>query len=429
MDDSLEVWFNNVHVAELTSDGPGGGASLTYTSQTLKDFGPGFPLLSVRLPIRLEMYPATQTRAFIDGLLPEDHVRALLADRARVASDDTFGLLRAYGLDCAGAIQIVNSDSSDTSRTPGVRWLTGDELADVVSDLPSAPLGISAGPGVRSSLGGLQGKLVVVVDGNRIGIPLNGQASTHILKPARLTEKGQERWPGIAQLETMGLRLIKAAGDAGVSVRASDARVIDISGRFGLLATRFDRKNVKSGLIQRIHQEDFAQALGIKEKYQQDNLTAPRLLDFANMLKTNATTPAVALTQLLEMVTINAAIGNCDMHARNLALLLDNGKIGLTPAYDVVPTAVWRDHDRELSLRVGGEAFLDDLRGEHLLTEATSWGMRRPLVKRIINRTLSALEEVLPTVRQAAVIESWDHPLLDSVVTDSLSRIESLRVI
>ncbi|MDJ0312710.1 HipA domain-containing protein [Arthrobacter sp. H35-D1] len=429
MGDTLEVWFNNVHVAELTSDGPGGGASLTYASQALKDFGPGFPLLSVRLPVRLEMYPATQTRAFLEGLLPEDQIRAQFANAARVSTDNTFELLRAYGLDCAGAIQIVTPDSADTSRTPGVRWLSSDELAEVVSDLPSAPLGISAAPGVRSSLGGLQGKLVVVVEGDRIGIPLNGQASTHILKPARLTEKGQERWPGIAQLETMGLRLIKAVGDAGGSVRASDARVIDISGRSGLLATRFDRKKDESGLLQRIHQEDFAQALGIKEKYQQDDLTAPRLLDFATLLRVNATTPAVALTQLLETVTLNAAIGNCDMHARNLALLLDNGIIGQTPAYDVVPTAVWPDHNRELSLRVGGEAFLDDLRGEHLLAEATSWGMRRPLAKRIINRALSTLEEALPTVRQAAIVEDWDHPLLDSVVDDSLVRIESLQVL
>ncbi|WP_315913997.1 HipA domain-containing protein [Arthrobacter sp. lap29] len=428
MADSLEVWFNNAHVADLTSDGPGGGAALTYTAHALKDFGVGFPLLSVRMPVRLEMYPATQTRAFLDGLLPEDHIRAQFANEARVSTDDTFGLLRAYGLDCAGAIQVTDPEVPDHAREPGIRWLDENEFAVVVSDLPSAPLGISADPGVRSSLGGLQGKLVVVVDGDRIGIPLNGQASTHILKPARLTEKGLERWPGIAQLETMGLRLIKAASEAGVSVTASDARVIDISGRLGLLANRFDRKKDKSGLVQRIHQEDLAQALGIKQKYQLDSHTAPRLTDIANLLRVHATAPASAVNQLLEMVTLNAAIGNCDMHARNLALLLDNGKIGLTPAYDVVPTAVWPDHDRELSLRVGGEAFLDDLRGEDLLAEATSWGMRRPLSKRIINRSLTALEVALPAVRQAAIAEGWDHPLLDSVVAGSLIRIENLRV-
>ena len=427
MGDTLEIRIGSVHMAALTSDGPGGGAALTYTAQALQEFGLGFPLLSVRLPVRVEMYPATQTRAFLDGLLPEDHVRALLANRARVANGDTFGLLRAYGLDCAGAIQVIDPEAPHHTREPGIRWLDETELADVVADLPSAPLGISADPGVRSSLGGLQGKLVVVVDGDRVGIPLNGQASTHILKPARLTEKGLELWPGIAQLENMGLRLIKAVNDTGVSVTASDASVIDISGRAGLLATRFDRNRDESGQVQRIHQEDFAQALGIKQKYQLDSRTAPRLLDIANLLRIHATTPALAVNQLLEMVTLNAAIGNCDMHSRNLALLLDNGQIGLTPAYDVVPTAVWPDHDRELSLRVGGEAFLDDLRGEDLLAEATSWGMRSPLAKRIISRSLSALEGALPTVRQSARLEGWDHPLLDSVVAGSLDRIERLR--
>ncbi|PYH02066.1 hypothetical protein CVV67_01070 [Arthrobacter stackebrandtii] len=74
------------------------------------------------------MYPANRNRAFIDGLLPEGHVRVLLADRARVAADDTFGLLRANGMGCAGAVQ-----------GGGVRGLTDTELADAVDDLPSAP--------------------------------------------------------------------------------------------------------------------------------------------------------------------------------------------------------------------------------------------------------------------------------------------------
>lgn len=428
MDDTLDVWLGGVRVAVLASDGPGGGAALTYTPQALEEFGAGFPLLSVRLPVSSKMYPATATRTFIDGLLPEDHVRAQLADRARVATEDTFGLLRAYGLDCAGAIQVLDVRTGVGARRGRVHWLDESELAAAVSDLPSAPLGVSVDPGVRSSLGGLQGKLVVVVEGPRLGLPLDGYASTHILKPARLTEKGLERWPGIAQLETMGLRLIQAIRKDGVTVTAPDAHVIDISGRPAILVKRFDRFVGAAGHVERIHQEDIAQALGIKEKYQRDDLTRPRLVDVAELLTNHATTPAQSLIELLEMTTINAAIGNCDMHARNLALLHKDKKISLTPAYDVVPTAVWPDHDRELSLRVGGEAFLDDLRGEHLLAEATSWGMRRPVAKRIINRTLLAVEKGLPVVRQEAIDGKWDHPLLDSVVAQSLARIEILRI-
>ena len=427
MSDVLDVWLNGLRVAFLTSDGPGGGASLTYTAESIERWGTGFPLLSVRLPVSEDMYPATKTRTFIDGLLPEDHVRALLANRARVATGDTFGLLRAYGLDCAGAVQVLEPGTSAT-KGGEVRWLTDIELADAVTDLPSAPLGISVDPGVRSSLGGLQGKMVVVIEGDRLGLPLNGQPSTHILKPARLTEKGEERWPGIAQLETFGLRLIQSANKAGLSVMAPDSRVIDISGRQAILVKRFDRVVDAAGLTRRIHQEDFAQALGIKEKYQRDPLSPPRLIDIAKLLANQATTPAQSLIELLEMVTINAVLGNCDMHARNLALLHTNGRIGLTPAYDVVPTAVWPDHERELALRIGGEPFLDDLRGDNLLEEALSWGMRRPVAKRIIKRTLDALTQSLPIVRQAAIDESWDHPTLGDAVTGALARIALLRL-
>lgn len=120
MSETLEVWFNQSHVATLISDGPGGGASLTYTTEAVKEYGPLYPLLSVRLPVAEQMYPATKTREFLDGLLPEDSVREQLANRARIATDDTFGMLRAYGLDCAGVVQIIEPGKNRSAEKPGV---------------------------------------------------------------------------------------------------------------------------------------------------------------------------------------------------------------------------------------------------------------------------------------------------------------------
>lgn len=432
MSETLEVWFNQSHVATLISDGPGGGASLTYTTEAVKEYGPLYPLLSVRLPVAEQMYPATKTREFLDGLLPEDSVREQLANRARIATDDTFGMLRAYGLDCAGAVQIIEPGKSRSAEKPGVIWLDENQLKQAVSDLPVAPLGVAVDEGVRSSLGGLQGKLLVVRSGDKVGIPTNGEPSTHILKPTRLLETGEERWPGIAQLELMGLRLIKACGQHGLSVTAAEASVIDISGRSAILVERFDREQSPDGSYKRIHQEDFCQALGITAKYQNNDFGPPRLSDIAEVLKANAANPQSELLKLLELVVLNIAIGNCDMHARNIALMLKDGQVSLTPAYDVVPTVVWTGqsgrlpHSRDLALRIGNEMEIEEVRGQNLLNEAVTWGIRLPAAKKTVTRSLNALTQVAPEAFQAAQREGWHHPLMIDLEKWIHERIELL---
>ena len=248
-----------------------------------------------------------------------------------------------------------------------------------MAGLPAAPLGIGIGPGVRTSLGGLQGKLAVVIDGEKIGVPLNGKPSTHILKPARLMGDGTEQWPGIPAAEVFGMRLIQACHAKGMSATSAEAKVITTGACLAILVTRFDRKVAPDGSVWRIHQEDFGQALG-----------------------------------------------NCDMHIRNISLLLDCGMVQLTPAYDVVPTSVWEDQRTELSLYVGDEALLADVTAESLTREAASWGMRAPLVRRIIARTVKAAAASLDELLVSAIDEGWHHPVLDLVVEQTARRLVTL---
>lgn len=423
--EELDVWMNGEIVATLFPDTLG-SAALRYTPETLDKYGPSYPLLSVRLPTRPETYPSVMTEVFLDGLLPEDEVRSKLAGRARVATGDTPGMLHAYGMECAGAIQVMEKGASPVLKDPEVLWLSESELERYVSELPTAPLGVSIDEKVRVSLGGLQGKLLVVTDGNRMGIPVNGTPSTHILKPARLKEDGSELWPGIAELETFGLRLIEACGSRIKNVKAAEAKTVSIAGRKAILVTRFDRREEGSS-TKRIHQEDFCQALGVRDKYQQSASSSPSLKEIAELIRAKTSKPIIELNSLLRLLTLNLAIGNCDMHAKNLALLLDGGVISLTPAYDVVPTAAWDMHDTELSLRVGGEAFLEDLRSENLVEEAVSWGIREVPASRQIKTTLDTLLLEIPRVIREAKNEGWFHPRMGELEVTMHSRIRSLR--
>ncbi|WP_102158481.1 HipA domain-containing protein [Zhihengliuella halotolerans] len=420
---TLVAWLDGMPVARLEDAGPGYGLSLRYTDEAIAKHGEGALLLSLRLPVRREAYPSVAAKYFLDGLLPEDHVRAALANKARLATEDTYGLLRAYGLDCAGAVQVTEPDQGPQTRAGGILWLSDDGLAQAVSGLPAAPLGIGIDPGVRSSLGGMQGKLAVVVDGGRIGVPLDGEPSTHILKPARINEDGTELWPGIAAGENFCLQLIRAAGGRSLKGSAAESRVLSIGGRRAILVKRFDREGAGEEL-RRVHQEDLAQALGTNQKYQTDSLTPPRLVDVGRLLRRTASIRDV--TALFERIVLGTVLGDCDMHARNLSVVLDGGKVALSPAYDVVPTSVWPEHDRELALRIGTEISIDEVSGGDLLEEAGEWGIRAPAARSTLLNVLAEAERLLPVILARSHDEGWHDPVLGDLVRQAQERIKRL---
>lgn len=238
---------------------------------------------------------------------------------------------------------------------------------------------------------------------------------------------GTEQWAGIPEAEVFGMRLVQACHEQGVTAAAADTRVVSVGASRAILVTRFDREAGPDGTVHRIHQEDFGQALGGSEKYQNSPASAPRLIDMARLLRDHATfPPPVALRELLELLTVNMVLGNCDMHVRNLSLLLERTHVRLAPANDVVPTSVWEDQTKDLSLYVGGEAFIDDVTGSSLVEEAATWGMRVPLARRIVNGTLEAAEASLGQVAQSAAAEGWHHPIVDRVVAQSRARLRAL---
>lgn len=77
------------------------------------------------------------------------------------------------------------------------------------------------------------------------------------------------------------------------------------------------------------------------------------------------------------MTTLAVAIGNLDLHTKNLGLMHpDDGSVRLAPSYDMVPQA-HDEGDGRLALAVNGEYRHSLLTAEDLLEESSSWGVRR----------------------------------------------------
>jgi hypothetical protein len=115
--------------------------------------------------------------------------------------------------------------------------------------------------GLRLSLAGYQDKAAVSIVSDAIGIPSHG-ATTHILKP------DLKRSPGVIYCEYL---CMKVAARLDLNVAVVDLRKAE--DQAFLLVKRYDRisKN-DSSYLERVHQEDFCQAMAIpsKKKYQDE---------------------------------------------------------------------------------------------------------------------------------------------------------------
>lgn len=338
--------------------------------------------LSVSLPLRPEPYAGAVVRNWFCNLLPEGGVRLAIEARLRLPPRDDFALLAAIGGECAGAVSVGAPAAAGGDRID-LETLLGEttEPGDGDWALRGAPR--------RLSLAGAQDKLAVIVDHQgRLLLPAIGEPSTHLLKPDSL------RLRGLRELEALGLALATAVG-----LHAARAHTIDVGGRHALLIERYDRRR-DDGLVQRLHQEDFCQALGYPGELKYEGQGGPGLAAISQLLRRLALGPA-ALQGLLDAVVFNALIGNADAHAKNLSLLVDrDGRRRLAPLYDLVPTVALPETlvDREPALRIGTAMRIDAITADDWRAFAHAAGYAPRFVLRRVGSLADAVLASLPGV-------------------------------
>lgn len=380
MTDRLYVRRDGRVVATLQRSGP--KLWVNYCDDVVETSA-GAPLLSCSLPVRTSRSDAS---AWARGLLPEGEHRRALAEAADVAASDTFGLLARYGRDIAGAFEIVE-DPDEATRTPAAVSYTPGGLEDEVASLDTAPLGVHDDS--ELSLAGLQDKMTLVDAAGVWARPIHGYPSTHILKV------DPYQYPGLVDAEAACLRLARAVGLTNITVER--CRLVD---RESLIVSRFDRTPDPSGAPRRIHQEDLLQALGIdpdtnrgRAKYQQRDGAAPTWWHAADLLDAYADDAPGELATLLRIVTFTTVIGNADCHAKNVAFILEHGRITLAPLYDTVPTALWPKLRGTAAMSVAGVWPMGDISVTNLASEAQRWRMKRATALAIVADILEELVE------------------------------------
>jgi serine/threonine-protein kinase HipA len=410
--DRLVAWLYDTPVAVLMP-GPEFRIRLEWHAEGIERWGLGSPVLSVGLPIGAPVGPRDMRGLdFFENVLPEGPALARMAALAGARPVDTYGILTAFGRDCAGALMVL-PDGERPGQTDGNGYapMTVGDLRRVISALDTAPLGAAPERGFRPSLAGFQRKALLgrSADGTW-QLPYGDAPSTWILKP-------DGSYP-MAANEATCLRLAAACG-----LTVPETEILQVSGFPVLAVRRYDRQDSPSGEIPvRVHQEDGCQATATPPGLKYEEQGGPALRDLAGILRNFGDPQDV--TSLLRRTTFNMAVGNADAHAKNFSLLheRDSATVTLAPLYDVISTISLEitdsagqpmQADTHLGQRVGGEADIRKVTAGNLIDETATWGIRRraaaAVVTEMLEQVLAAIpetpgdERVLAAIREQAI--------------------------
>ena len=379
VDEHLEVWLHEVRAGTLHRTPQ--RLDFQYADAYLAR--PDAQALSKRLPLEPGRFRYGEALRWFDALLPEGARREQAARQAGAASMSTFSMLQAIGAECAGAVEVRRPGSKlEAKKAPA----SMEEIEEYIRRMDRYPLGPDPGQ-LTLSLAGAQPKLVLVKESDGWSWPLGGYPSTHVVKPE------QEGFPGVVWNEHACMTL---AHRAGLACARTEVRRF---GRFeALVVERFDR--TADG--RRVHQEDFAQAFGAREKYQKDG--GPSLKDCFE--RSGVGGPA-----LWDQVMFAWLTGDEDKHAKNFSIQYPGGEAPrLAPIYDAVCTLAYPDLARGMAMRIGNAWQVREVDRRAIEDEARKCGLRPgEAVQR-----LRALAERVREAMEEMNASGWDLGLLEA---------------
>ncbi len=360
--------------------------------------------MSQSLPLRSAPFTYQECHGFFAGILPEGENRNIIARNLGISANNDFSMLDLIGGECAGAITFMPPGHTPPAQEEHYRKLSGQQVKKILEDLPLRPL-LAGREGIRLSLAGAQDKLAVYVSGQDISLPILNAPSTHVFKPAI------EPYKSIVENEAFCMTLAKKLGMnvAEVEVRSEGEKKF-------LLVERYDRTKTddESGLITRLHQEDFCQALGIAPEKKYEAEGGVSIQQSFDLLRKVATTPLTDIRALLDAIIFNFLIGNHDAHGKNFSLLYhitDSGyHVQLAPLYDLICTTAYPNLDKKMAMSIGGKFKSEEITPQHFDRMADEAGLAKVLVR---NRIREMAESILNLLDQTGE----DTSVLSEVMT------------
>lgn len=405
----LVVWRDDRRVGVLDT-ALNGDVRFMYDADVVAD-GDRRYTVGVRCPVRKRPYVGPDAEAVFENLLPEGNLRRTLGQATKHDVSDTVGLLGVVAGDCAGALHLWPEGMErpeKASYEPCVAETLHTAFTGAAGQLRQAV--------DRASLSGAQPKLALwrmpPVGGvaPEYKLPKNGAPTTVVVKRA------DNNFPGVLEAELVGMRLMQAAG-----VPTASSSRCAIAGDCHESA-RFDREVRDDGQVHRLHAEDGCQVTGRASRAKYAGMGAPTYQDLVAVLERWSANPLEDRENLYRWAVANAAMGNYDGHAKNLSVVYAApDQVRLSPAYDVVVTAIYEHLDKTFALSFGGTTLPQALTKASLAAAAREFRLPRDraveLASGVVRNVREALAEVLSSVRE----DGGDQKMLERC-DDSVQR-------
>jgi serine/threonine-protein kinase HipA len=366
----------------------------------------GYPI-SPHLPFQSDT-PTLNVQRFLRNLFPEGAVLDELLNNFHLSKNNTFGLVRALGLDLPGALIIIPSENELPGRT-SFRIIQDDELIQRLNQREVNSLIIWDGK-PRLSVAGIQEKINIVLKNKQFGFGEGALCSTHILKFEKKT---------LSHLVLNEYTTMKLASYCGLSV--PNISLQQFGQHRSLLIERFDRKLVASDKVKRRHMIDGCQALNLPPdyKYEQnfgnskdvahirDGASLDKLFDFT----IQCANPARAKQQMLDWVLFNILIYNFDAHGKNISFFVGHDGLTITPFYDLVNIKLYPQFDQSMAMALGDEFDGENVHAYELADFADHCGLNRQFVanrlKRLIHKMMTSIDDVISSIELSETEEHF----------------------
>jgi serine/threonine-protein kinase HipA len=291
--------------------------------------------ISLSLPLGQRTYIGDVVENFFDNLLPDSQpIRSRIQARFGAKSNRCFDLLWHVGRDCVGALQLLPDDATTIDvRRIDAEELSESQIADILRNYTTMPLGMKGDDDFRISIAGAQEKTALLRLNDRWHRPLGITPTSHIFKLpiGRIVHSGMDLTDSVEN-EWLCHLVLKAYG-----IPVADAQMTVFEDVKVLVVQRFDRRwaDDRSWLI-RLPQEDMCQALNIPPALKYESDGGPGMERIMTLLLGSAN--ALADRHLfLKTQVLFWLLGAIDGHAKNFSIfLLPGGSYQLAPIYDVM---------------------------------------------------------------------------------------------
>jgi serine/threonine-protein kinase HipA len=332
--------------------------------------------VSLSLPLGDQRFTGAQVTAVFDNLLPDnDSIRRRIAERVGADGTDAYSLLSIVGRDCVGALQFLDEGEQPTPiGKVEADPVTDDDIAHILANLATAPLGLEPDDAFRISIAGAQEKTALLWWDDKWQRPIGTTPTTHIFKPQIGQLPNGIDLSNSVENEHFCLTLL---GELGLPVAST--KMATFGDRRVLIIERFDRQQGRDARLLRRPQEDICQALSVPPTRKYEDHGGPGVVQIMRLLA-ESDVPDLDRRHFMKTMIAFWLIGATDGHAKNFSIFLSQGgRFKATPLYDVLSVepslAAHQVNQRQvrLAMAIGDRRRyrIADIAPRHFLQSAT----------------------------------------------------------